>query len=918
MIFSTPNIFTQNNTAKFKTTKNFGAPVAKKQLTILFALVFVLLVKVNNTWAQESNHPVFSQNNIANFYSAKVADNPYPELAAHFKKYQMVKIPSIAISTTLRENAANNLNIGLQISEYLGFNLQLEKNNIAPANYKLKILTPDGIKTVEGTPNFLYKGKTTQGGAVRLAIKDGFISGSIQDNGKEYFIEPMKHFVESANKDECIVYQPEDLKDSLLPCGYNDAGRTAVNAKTQDNYTTSLPLDNVCKKIKFVMVADYSMYQRFNYDVIAVETELLADLNAAEVFFTGFNFNTAAATDEGTDVIKFEASQIIVSTCKGCDVIDKPYLAGLALNSFVPWIKQNISPDGFQICQYWTTYDLNGNAILGLAGFDGGLGCSAINYQLHHFGGGIPVLRIQIAHETGHNLGCGHDNDGAPVTGFIMNAGLVINATRFSRLSDFGGIKYSSNLQIRNTIEAYAACTGDCTAPLCAMITGLRVDSSYMGDGIKIIWSGTGNFTVKYKLQQAAGFDSGNISTMAGNEIILKNLDPCAAYFLAIQQKCVDGSYRTAGINFSSFYINISQKPINLRAELYDLEVKVERILDKNRDVYIKVDHQGDYIKLPAAQTSITINNLFADGARHRLDILLDTNNSVCKNIIYYKAPYYRADSRKILSADFNDCNFPTQWKDSVYIKAPTGYSDPNFTISNFSFNNVSQIPGSLDSTCMLFYDSQDKKIYNGVHSIVSTEINITSIRDPVLSFDYKFLSYCRKGTTYFKVTVFDGTDWQEIFRYENENDEAAAGKAYRNIWDTLPARVFIPLKKYSNSKLQLQFVLDDGSRLGQKKAYLFTAIDNILVDGYDSTGFNTTINYIIFPNPTSNIIFIKGLPVGQPFNFKITDVLGRTIKQGLLENYEIDVANFSSGFYFITLFQYGINKTITYKFARQ
>ncbi|MBK8724383.1 MAG: T9SS type A sorting domain-containing protein [Saprospiraceae bacterium] len=62
-----------------------------------------------------------------------------------------------------------------------------------------------------------------------------------------------------------------------------------------------------------------------------------------------------------------------------------------------------------------------------------------------------------------------------------------------------------------------------------------------------------------------------------------------------------------------------------------------------------------------------------------------------------------------------------------------------------------------------------------------------------------------------------------------------------------------------------------------------------------------------IFPNPTNNAIQITGNPSINNKNFTITDILGKTVKSGKINNPDdkIDLSDFNSGAYYLKIEDY-------------
>src|SRR5690606_34296113 len=95
---------------------------------------------------------------------------------------------------------------------------------------------------------------------------------------------------------------------------------------------------------------------------------------------------------------------------------------------------------------------------------------------------------------------------------------------------------------------------------------------------------------------------------------------------------------------------------VNIRNDLYDLEINLDCKNCSIKEYFLKVDGKIQPVENNNSSKQILIKDMFADGARHRIDISKDSGNKVCTTTSYYKAPYFRFDSKLILSADFNDC----------------------------------------------------------------------------------------------------------------------------------------------------------------------------------------------------------------------------------------------------------------------
>lgn len=893
------------------------------QKTPVYLLLLISIFTTNFILAQGTGRQILFTSNKGNFYSINVNTNYQKLLSPHFRQYKVVKLRTANIAAVLKEANYKQTNLGLQINDTLAFNLQLEKNELLSYNYILTAQTPNGKLTSNARPSFFYKGKVNGagGGDARLCIKEGFMYGYIKKAGKEYFIEPVSRYDNNLPTDEFIFYEAADVIATDMTCGSADAQAIAKTAIDQSQNLKPVSPDStggaICKRVKFFLTTDYSMYKAFNGNVSDLETFLLANLNMAEGLFNTLNLDSTVIGDVGNDALNFEVTQIHTATCDSCNFMPDVNITTNAMSFYYAnWLDSNTTPMQAFIYEYWSTRKLGtpGTNFLGFTDFYKKYpGCftNTMNF-IRYFTQNAITLRLQVAHEAGHSFGCQHDNDvSSSVRGFIMNAGGTYSPTgRFSRLSDFGGINYSSQQTIAQTVER-STCFETCSLTACEAVTGLEMDYYSVADSTKISWTGNGSFLVKYKLKEAGNYDSSNQFVVDGNELVLKNILSCTNYTVAVQKICDGNSAGSiASITFNSSPFGLSANAINKRGDVYDLKLQLECKNCNVKNVVIKFDHHPYTFHVSHFPSSVVIVDLFADGATHRIDYTGDDAHGGCDLTHLFKAPYYRENSIKLIAENFDGCKMPVGWKDSA-LKIIPSYAKRSWNVAIIPGEpNVLHgyyYPGSFDSTCMLYNDYG-----SGAAALISPPLDMSKLTDCYLSFDYNYFSFAYELyknliTSSFKVQVLDGVNWTDIF-LQNKQIPYLTGRQ-KTIWDTIPSRVFIKLDRYLSDKVQVRFVIDDGANLNPEngtypRANQVLYVDNIRVDGYDKSISISTNSFTIFPNPANDYLLIKLNTLDdRDIIYKLTDALGRTVQQNKLVNYKINVSSISSGIYFLTLY---------------
>ncbi len=856
------------------------------------------------------------------------------QLQGKFKKYETASLPLAKLYTYLATENDPTKRLMLQAAGHT-FRLQLIASDLISNKYKLIVRSNTGEQ--ETSPlykNAFFKGvengKSNQ--QVRFSLTHSFISGYIQQDGEEYFIESLSEYAGDALENEIVVYNAKDvIVNENRGCGYGKFSETLKESvMDQVSLADSASRLGSCRSLKVLLMSDYSMYSLFNKDIDELQLRLFSIINNMQGIFSDFNFEPNSSVDVGTDVINFEIVGLYVSTCPTCDIIlsNEIFNQSTSISTTRRWIRTNADTSSPIVSYYFTNKNMtlsSGGSEVPVPGFtwDFFSTCNPARWPLIgcRYAGSVAAIRNEAAHELGHAFGCVHDDYIRPaVTQYIMNSTINPAATAFSSLADFpavvyAGAPFSSKYYIANKIRALNACVSDCNILACPAVKNLSAKNINAGASIRLSWLPTGNiYGVKIKEKQSAAAVSTLSTTAADSFLVIGNLQPCVEYLAELTNSCGEKTM----LSFITSTVNAgSARVVHERGNLYDVEVKISDAVNFNNDsVRITVDHLTKYFGRLQIPSTVLLKDLFPDGARHRIDVYKG-NASLCRATTFFKAPYYRRDAQTVAAADFEGCTLPAGWRDTalrIVTNFPFATSIPfwNYEKIVFAKQNAFVFPGTIDSSCMMYFTNYKASGDNsrGSVALISPTLSTTGLKNKMLHFDYKqrFANTATRTAT-FKVQAFNGIGWVNIFQDTSvRRFNLFIPALQNNFWDTMPQRVFVPLDSFTNADFKIRFVADDAYETPSPGFNTFpgafVAIDNIMIDAYPVKREDLKIYFDLFPNPTNQELFIRTNAADRlPAAYRIVDVTGKIVEINKLVNGRINVERLPAALYIIQFY---------------
>ncbi len=285
----------------------------------------------------------------------------------------------------------------LTFSDTLEWDLVIEPSNLLAPNYKSTIITDSGEESGDPIDAIFYKGQTTTGSNVNLMLEGGIISGFVQDDINEIYIESSSEMGLDPLENEIIIYNTVDIIDDgegEIACPVEDIENTVIN---EIDRQTNASCDGQIV-VEIATFANYDRYKNhFSSSVSKTNKRILEIINNV-----GNNYD-----DFG---IKLQVVEQQVATCSSCmPFSDSDGMGSETLNNFASW-----AGFGFDL-----QHDV-GLLFMGKNSFQNINGIAYVNeicggepYGIIRHNKGLiferkSKVRQTTAHEIGHIFGASH------------------------------------------------------------------------------------------------------------------------------------------------------------------------------------------------------------------------------------------------------------------------------------------------------------------------------------------------------------------------------------------------------------------------------------------------------------------------------------------------------------------------------
>jgi PKD repeat protein len=369
-----------------------------KRTTLLSSTVAVLFL-LPAIPAHAGKTLVYKASDVTSQVPAQV----HTKLAAELYNFSVYRIDAPSVRAFVSMNDRSSV-LELKLGSAYSWALSLEAHDLRAPGFSITVAAENGKVEAPQFENFTYKGYANGNpdNTVRIAIRDNYIAGSINDNGTGYYIEPVRSFDRNAAEDIFVVYTSKDVRP--VPgamCGAEEAVQLSKSIQ-QENTTQAL----ACKLTEIALACDFSFVVNQG-SVDAATTRMIAVLNLVEGLYSPTPLE-----------IEYKITKIWISSCGTCDpsTWTTTTEAGTLLNNFMSWGNNSGFGSGvvYDVAGLYTKRDIGSGTNKGVIGIAKvGAVCTSSKYHvIEHYTSAIDGIKIDQAHELGHNWNAQHYGTG--------------------------------------------------------------------------------------------------------------------------------------------------------------------------------------------------------------------------------------------------------------------------------------------------------------------------------------------------------------------------------------------------------------------------------------------------------------------------------------------------------------------------
>ena len=217
-----------------------------------FILLFFTIVA-------DAQSPTFNPNPI-------VENDIQQILEKQFYNFDLYQLPMEDIHRHVSRSDRSDFK--LISGDEINWDIELQSYDIRSDQYKLRVETVDGIKSVDKGKNITYRGQLVnmEGSDVRLTIADDFFYGLIETANTTFYIEPLSYFVQNAPTDQFVVYQEVDvIPQTGRSCGVTEVQERKAQVEAagkKKNSANTLSSVGTCFDVEIAIASDFSMFTK--------------------------------------------------------------------------------------------------------------------------------------------------------------------------------------------------------------------------------------------------------------------------------------------------------------------------------------------------------------------------------------------------------------------------------------------------------------------------------------------------------------------------------------------------------------------------------------------------------------------------------------------------------------------------------